>query len=105
MAPEVSIVWVRSLLAVYRQALLDATRDDVSAEARLRLVEAVTQAQTLIARHETLESLWKALGGSEAGVRSAFAPLVAAARECRPDSSIGALVDFAAEEIAFLFDE
>lgn len=103
---ESSVVWVRSLLAVYRQAAIDITREQTGMTARARVLEALAGIQSALAAHEDLGSLWREVfGGSEAGVRSAFAPLVEAARECDPESAMHALVEFAAEEIAALFEE
>ena len=100
-----SIVWVRSFLAVYRQAAVDATKEGTDAAARQQLVEELGRTQTLFAAHEELDDLWrKGFGGAESGVRTVFGPLIAAALACAPASPIRALVEFAAEEIASLFD-
>lgn len=103
---DTSVVWVRSLLAVYRQAAIEIARDQTGMTARARVLEALADVQRAFAAHEDLGSLWREVfGGSEEGVRAVFAPLVEAARDCDPESAMRALVEFAAEEIATLFDE
>jgi hypothetical protein len=99
------ILWVRSVLAVYRQAAVDAAREGIDPQARAELIESLGQAHTRFTAHEELDALWRqGFGGSETGVRGVFAPLVAAALACNPDSPIRALVEFAAEEIAAVCD-
>ena len=101
-----STIWVRSLLAVYRQAAVDIAREQPVMTARTRVLEALAGIQSALAAHEDLGSLWREVfGGSEAGVRVFFAPLVEAALDCDPESAMRALVEFAAEEIGALFDE
>lgn len=101
-----SIIWVRSLLAVYRQAVVDVTGEGTDLAVRPRVAEELGRFQASIAAHEELESLWhEGFGGSEAGVRAALAPLIEAALLCNPDSPMRALVEFAAEEMAAVFDE
>jgi hypothetical protein len=98
-------MWVRSLLAVYRQAALDATREGVAPVARQQLIEELGRIHILLAVHEELEGLWRdGFGGTEAGVRMALAPLVESALRCSPDTPMRAVVEFAAEEIAALFE-
>ena len=100
-----SIVWVRSLLAVYRQAALDVTREGVDPAARRGVLEELGRVHLLLATHEELEALWRdGFGGTEAGVRTALTPLVESTLRCNPDSPMRAMVEFAAEEIAALFD-
>ena len=103
---NMSVVWVRSLLAVYRQAAINIARDQTGMTARTRVLEALAGIQAALAAHEDLGSLWREVfGGSEEGVRAVFAPLIEAARDCDPESAMRALVEFAAEEIAALFEE
>jgi hypothetical protein len=101
-----SLVWVRSLLSVYRQIVIDVTCEDIDLAARRRVVQELERVHQLFAEHEAIETLWHAgFGGSEAGVRAALAPLVESALACSPGSPLPALAGFAAEEIAFMFEE
>ena len=101
-----SIVWVRSLLAVYRQAAVEATREGVDTATRQGVITELGNLHARFTPHEQIEALWQeAFGGSEEGIRSALAPLVEAALRCDPASPIRALAEFAAEEIAFLFED
>lgn len=98
-------IWVRSLLAVYRQAAQDASRDNVTPEARRQLIDRLAEVHTRFAAYEDVEPLWRDMGASETNIRTLFGPLVEAARACDPGTPIGALVEFAAEEMAFAFEE
>ncbi len=103
---EGSIVWVRSLLAVYRQAAVDAAREGNDPAARQQVIRELGNVHARLAPHEEIGALWReAFGGSEEGIRAALAPLVESALLCDPASPIRALAEFAAEEIAFLFEE
>ncbi len=103
---EGNIVWVRSLLAVYRQAAVDAAQEGIDPAMRQRVLAELASVHALITPHEEIGALWReAFGGSEDGVRSALAPLVEGALLCDPASPIRALAEFAAEEIAFVFEE
>lgn len=99
------IVWVRSLLSVYRQAAVEAARPEIDPAARGELLDALGQVHALFTPHEDLPALWRdGFGGSENGIREALSPLVSAAARCNSESPMRALAEFAAEEIAFLFD-
>jgi hypothetical protein len=101
-----SLVWVRSLLSVYRQVAVDVTGEGVDPAARRRVMEEWERVHQLFTDHEALGLLWReGFGGSEVGVRAALAPLVDSALACAPGSPLPALAGFAAEEIAFLFEE
>ena len=101
-----NIVWVRSLLAVYRQAATEAVRPDLDAALRQRLIEDLAGIHALFAAHERIETLWRdGFGGAEDNVRAALRPLADTALLCDPNSPMRALVEFAAEEIAFLFED
>lgn len=103
---DASTVWVRSLLAVYRQAAVDLVQEQIQPAAQRQVLEALTAIQTQLAGQEDLGGLWRdVFGASEAGVRSVFAPLVEAALLCHPESAMRALVEFAAEELAALFED
>jgi hypothetical protein len=98
-------LWVRSLLAVYRQVAHEVTHDEVSQEGRLKLVRALDEFHRLLTVYETSGALWsEGFAGTEEGVRAVLAPLIAAGLECRQDSPLRAMAEFAAEEIAFAFD-
>lgn len=100
-----NFIWVRSLLAIYRQAARDAACDDATAETRQRMQDALDGVHHRFSAQDDLESLWRdVFGASENGVRAALAPLAMAAEACSPESPMRALVEFAAEEIAFFFD-
>ncbi len=101
-----NIVWARSILAVYRQAALEVARADVDAGLRQRLVDELTRVHSVFAAHERMETLWReGFGGTEDRVRAALRPLAETALLCDPNSPMRALVEFAAEEIAFLFED
>ena len=100
-----SLVWVRSLLSIYRQIALDVTAEGVDPASRRRVLQELERVHQLFSEHEAVDSLWRdGFGGSEAGARAALAPLVESALACTPASPLPALVGFAAEEIAFLFE-
>ena len=100
-----NMIWVRSLLSVYRQAAIEAARPDVDASRRQTLLDELGRVHVLFASHDDLDGLWRAFGGIESGLRAALRPLGEAALACDPTSPMRALVEFAVEEIAFLFDE
>ena len=101
-----NIVWARSVLAVYRQAATEAARPDLDAVLRQRLIDDLARDGELFAAHERMETLWRdGFGGTEENVRAALRPLAETALLCDPDSPMRALVEFAAEEIAFLFED
>jgi hypothetical protein len=98
-------LWVRSLLAVYRQVAHEVVRDEARIDERLKLVQALDEFHRLLTAYETSGALWReGFKGTEAGVRAVLAPLIAAGLECRADSPLRAMAEFAAEEIAFAFD-
>ena len=103
--PQRSIVWVRSLLSVYRQAAIEAARPELDASRRQTLLDELGRVHVLFASHDNLNDLWRAFGGIESGLRAALRPLGEAALACDPNSPMRALVEFAVEEFAFLFDE
>ena len=101
-----SIVWVRSVLAVYRQAAVEAARDDIDAAQRRRVLDELARIHGLFAAHEDIDVLWRqGFGGSEERARAAFRPLIEAALAGDAGSPMRALAEFAAEEIAFLFED
>ena len=97
-------IWIRSLLAVYRQAAQDASQEGIDTAARRYLMERLGEVHARLAAYEDVEPLWRDLGASEANIRTLFAPLTEAARACNPGTPIAALVEFAAEEMAFAFE-
>jgi hypothetical protein len=103
--PQRSIVWVRSLLSVYRQAAIESARPDMDPARRQTLLEELGRVHVLFAAHDDLDALWRSFGGIEAGVRAALRPLGEASLACDPNSPMRALIEFAAEEIAYLFEE
>lgn len=100
-----STIWVRSLLSVYRQAAIEAARPNVDASRRQILLDELGRVHVLFAAHDDVDALWRAFGGIESGVRAALRPLGEAALACDPDTPMRALIEFACEEIAFLFDD
>jgi len=99
-----SLVWVRSLLSIYRRIAIDVTGEGVDPVARRRVLQELERVHQLFAEHEALGSLWRdGFGGSEAGVRTSLAALVESVLACAPSSALPALVGFAAlVQILFL---
>jgi hypothetical protein len=82
------------------------TAEGADPGARRQILQELERVHQLFADHEAFGALWRdGFGGSEAGVRAALSPLVESALACAPDSPLPALVGFAAEEIAFVFEQ